>query len=178
MRCAIMDSDVDLKALFTLSYGLYIVTSHFEGRLNGQISNTVFQVTAEPPRIAVSINKNSLTREYISKSGMFAVSVLDESTPMKFIGLFGFKSGREVDKLSQVTFKKGVTGCPIVTENTITALEAKVIDQLDAGTHIVFIADVVTAQLLRQGTALTYAYYYDIKKGKSPKSAPSYRPQA
>lgn len=174
-----MDDKFDPKALWSISYGLYVITSISDDKQNGQIANTVFQVSADPPRIAVSINKDNLTHEYISKSGVFAVSVLDESTPMPFIGLFGFKTGKDVNKLSQVQYKKGVTGAPIVTDNAISVLEAKVIGKADAATHTIFIADVVTAEVLRKGKPLTYATYQEIKKGKAPKNAPTYKgPQA
>lgn len=169
-----MGETLDRRALYILSYGMYVVTSHIDEKLNGQIANTVFQVCAEPPRIAVSINKTNLTHEYISKSGVFGVSVLDQPTPMTFIGLFGFKSGRDVDKLSQVKYKNGVTGSPLVTDNALALLEGKVIDSADAGTHTIFIADLVNAEVLREGIPLTYSFYHENKKGKAPKSAPTY----
>ena len=143
--------------------------------MNGQIANACMQVTAEPPRIAVAIAKANLTHEYISKSGVFAISILDESTPMKLIGLFGFKSGREVDKLSMCKFKKGVTGCPLVTDYALSVIEAKVMDQCDVGTHTIFVGDVVSAENLRSGKPMTYAYYHQVKKGKASKNAPTYR---
>lgn len=171
-----MTPEINLEAFWNLSYGLYVITSQLDGKFNGQIANTVIQVTAEPPRIAVSISKNNFTHDFISHSGTFAVSVLDESTPMTFIGLFGFKSGRDIDKLSQVSFKKGSTGCPLVLENALSVLEAKVIEQVDCGTHTLFVADVVGAEVLSKGHPLTYADYHLIKKGKTPKNAPTYRP--
>lgn len=170
-----MDSELDLKALWVLSYGLYVVASRDGDRLNGQIANTVFQVTAEPPRIAVSISKENLTHEYISRSGIFSVSVLDVNTPMTFIGLFGFKSGRDVEKLSDVEYELGGAGCPVVTENALAVLEVRVIDRVDVGTHTVFTGEVVSARVLREGEPLTYADYHRIKKGKAPKNAPTYR---
>ena len=122
------------RQVFTqISYGLYIVTSHLDEKLNGQIVNTVLQVTSEPPRVAVIINKNNLTHEYISQSRVFGASVLDTSTPMTFIGLFGFKSGRNEDKLSKAQFVKGSTGVPLVTEHCLSVLEARVIDEVDLG---------------------------------------------
>ncbi len=133
------------------------------------------QVTAAPPRIAVAISKNNLTHEYISRSGEFAISILDESAPMKLIGLFGFKSGRQVDKLSMCKHKKGVTGCPLVTDHVLTVIEAKVIEQCDVGTHTIFVGEVVSAETLRKGKPLTYAYYHEVKKGKASKNAPTYR---
>ncbi len=170
--------EINLEAFWSLTYGLCVITSHLEGKLNGQIVNSVIQVTAEPSRIAVSISKNNFTHDYIAQSGVFAVSVLEESTPMTFIGLFGFKSGRDTDKLSQVSYKNGFTGCPLVTENTLSLFEAKVIGQVDVGTHTLFIADVVHAEVLRQGNPLTYAYYQQIKKGKTPKNASTYQQRA
>jgi rubredoxin/flavin reductase (DIM6/NTAB) family NADH-FMN oxidoreductase RutF len=145
--------------------------------LNGQIANALIQVTVEPPRVAVAINKKNLTHEYISKSREFAVSVLDETTPMKLIGLFGFKSGRDVDKLSMCTFQKGITGCPVVTDYALSVLEAKVIDQCDVGTHTLFVGELVGAKIVGQGKPLTYAYYYEVKKGRASKNAPTYRGQ-
>ncbi len=170
-----MVAEIDRKALYAISYGVYVVTSHLGEKLNGQIANTVIQVTAQPPRIAVCINKANLTHEYISSSGVFAVSILDESVPMDFIGPFGFKSGREVDKLSQVKHKIGVTGCPIVTDYTLSTLEARVINQVDVGTHTIFVGELVAGEVLRQGRPLTYADYHEKKKGRAPKSAPTYR---
>ncbi|KAF0121287.1 MAG: conserved protein of DIM6/NTAB family [bacterium] len=171
-----MNNKIDKKALWDLSYGMYIVSSGFNGRQSGQVANTVFQITAEPARIAVSINKGNLTHEYISKSGLFTVSVLDESTPMTFIGLFGFKCGRDIDKFSQCAkVKIGSTGCPMVMDHALSVIEARVFSQIDVGTHTVFLADVVSAEVIQKGKPLTYAYYQEIKKGKSPKNAPTYR---
>jgi len=170
--------EVDLAALFDLSYGLYIVSSHDGDKANGLISNTAVQVTADPPRIAVTVNKESLTHRYISKSGVFAVSVLEEPTPMTFIGLFGFRSGRDVEKLSQVEYMLGETGCPLVTEHALTVIEAAVISETDVMTHTMFVGDIVACRSLRRGRPLTYAYYRDELRGKTPKNAPSYKPEA
>ena len=134
-----MDDSLDTKALWDISYGLYLVTSVSGGKANGQIVNSVIQVCAEKPRIAVSINKENLTHDYITKSGVLAVSVLEEDTPMTFIGQFGFKTGRDEDKFAKIAYEKGRTGCPIVTENALSWFEGKVIGSADAGTHTVFI---------------------------------------
>ncbi len=169
-----MSAAYNPQCLFDLTYGLYVVTSCADGKANGQIANTVFQVTADPARIAVSLNKENLTHEYVSRSGVFGVSVLDKETPMPFIGLFGFKSGRDVDKLAEVEHKEGSSGCPVVTENAIAVIEASVVGTLDAGTHTIFVGDVVAGEVLRDGEPLTYACYRDAKKGKAPKAAPTY----
>ena len=169
-----MNQKVERGVFRDLSYGLYIVTSKDEGRLNGQVVNTVIQVTSEPPRVAVIINKKNLTHEFILNSKVFSASVLEESTPMIFLGPFGFRSGRDVDKLSKVDFKEGMTGCPLITEHALSVLEAEVIDQIDLGTHTVFIGNVVSSEILKKGSPLTYQYYHQVLKGKSPPNAPTY----
>jgi flavin reductase (DIM6/NTAB) family NADH-FMN oxidoreductase RutF len=171
-----MSPDFDRRAFRNLSYGLYIVTSRDGDRLNGQIVNTVIQVTSDPARVAVIINKQNLTHKLISRSGLFGVSVLEESAPMTFLGPFGFRSGRDVDKLSKVQFKIGVTGCPLVLEHALSVLEAQVIDQIDLGTHTIFIGNTVNAEVLKEGRPLTYRYYQDFLKGKAPATAPSFNP--
>ena len=169
-----MNQNVERGVFRDLSYGLYIVASKDEGRLNGQVVNTIIQVTSEPPRVAVIINKKNLTHEFILNSKVFSASVLEESTPMIFLGPFGFRSGRDVDKLSKVDFKEGITGCPLISEHALSVLEAEVIDQIDLGTHTVFIGNVVSSEILKKGSPLTYQYYHQVLKGKSPPNAPTY----
>ena len=165
---------MNLKALHKLSYGLYIVTSTKENRLNGQIANSVFQITSEPPTIAVSINKNNLTWEFIKESGVFAVSVLCEDTPLSFIGHFGFKSGRDVDKFNELHYKIGQTQAPVVLDNTVSYIEAKVTKEMDVGTHTIFVGEIIDADILNEKTCMTYDYYQQVKRGTTPRTAPSY----
>ncbi len=165
---------MDVKAFRKLTYGLYIVTSRSGDRRNGQIANTLFQVTSDPLRIVVSINKENLTHQLIYESGVFAVSVLDVDTPMTLIGTFGFKSGRDIDKFENISLKEGKTGCPVVQDHSLAFLEAKVTDRVDVGTHTLFIAEVVDAEVLREGEPMTYAYYHQVKGGKTPKKAATY----
>ncbi|MFC2040792.1 rubredoxin [Chloroflexota bacterium] len=165
---------MNLKALQKLSYGLYVVTSKKGDRLNGQIANTVFQVTSEPPTIAVSINRNNLTWEFIKESRVFVVSVLCQDTPLSFIGHFGFKSGRDVDKLEGINYKVGQTEAPVVIDNAVSYLEAKVSGEIDVGTHTIFVGEVVDADILSEKTCMTYDYYHQVKRGITPETAPSY----
>jgi len=165
---------MELKALHKITYGLFVVTSAKEGKLNGQIANTVFQITSEPPTIAVSINKQNLTYEFIRDSRVFTVSILSRDAPVSLIGNFGFKSGRDIDKFAQVNYKVGKTGAPIVMDNTLGYLEAQVVNEIDAGTHTVFIGKLVEAEILRDGEPMTYAYYHEVKRGITPKAAPTY----
>lgn len=169
-----MDDVLDSKAFRDISYGLYLVTSISGKKVNGQIANTVFQVCSEKPKIAISINKDNLTHEYITKSKVVAISVLEEDTPMTFIGNFGFKSGKDIDKFSKVKYKKGQTGAPIVSENALSYIEGRVVDSADVGSHTLFVIEVVNAKVLKEGVPMTYDYYHKVKKGKSPKNAPTY----
>jgi len=171
-----MGEELDMSVLNLLSYGLYIVAAKFGNQINGQIVNTVFQITAFPPRVAVSINKENLTHELIAKSGMFSVSILQQSTPLPFIGRFGFRSGREMDKLSDVKYLKGIGDCPIIVDNALAYIEVKVINQVDVDTHTIFIGEVRAAKILQEGTPLTYAYYHQVKGGKTSKRAATYIP--
>jgi flavin reductase (DIM6/NTAB) family NADH-FMN oxidoreductase RutF len=165
---------MNLKVLRNCTYGLYVIGSRKGDRLNGQIANTVFQVASEPPTIAVSINKQNLTHEFISASKVFTASILSQDTPLSFIGHFGFKSGREVDKLKDINYKLGETKAPIVLDHSVAYLEAKVMHQVDVGTHTIFIGEVVGADVLGEGEPMTYAYYHQVKRGTTPKTAPSY----
>src|SRR5271157_5046283 len=110
---------MDKAAFYKISYGLYVVSSRKDDLFNGQIANTHFQVTSEPPTIAVGINKQNLTHEYIQASGKFAVSVISKSAPPQFIGLLGFKCGRDIDKFENLNMRAGQTGVPIVLDNAI-----------------------------------------------------------
>ena len=165
---------MNLKALHKLSYGLYVVTSRKGNKLNGQIANTVFQVTSEPPTIAVSINKSNLTWEFIKESRVFAVSVLCQDTPLSFIGHFGFKSGRDVDKLEGINYRIGQTEAPVVIDNAVSYLEARVIKEMDINTHTIFIGEIIDGDVLSEKVCMTYDYYHQVKRGVTPKTAPSY----
>ena len=165
---------MNLEALHRLGYGLYIVSSRKGGKLNGQIANTVFQITSQPPMVAVSINKQNLTHEFIRESKVLAVSILSRDTPLSFIGRFGFKSGREIDKFDGVSYIVGETQAPVVIDNTLAYIEARVIQEVDVGTHTIFIGELVAAEIIKQGEPMTYAYYHQVKRGTTPKTAPSY----
>ncbi len=169
---------MDLTALYKISYGLYVVSSRSDGKLNGQIATTVFQSTAEPPTISVCLNKKNLTNEFIKKTRVFSVSILAKDAPMNFIATFGFKSGREIDKFKDINYKVGVTGAPIVLEHAVSYLEVQLIDAVEVETHTVFIGRVVDAQVVRDAEPMTYAYYHEIKRGTSPATAPTYQKKA
>jgi flavin reductase (DIM6/NTAB) family NADH-FMN oxidoreductase RutF len=166
---------MDAKALYLISYGMYIVCSKKGDKINGQTANTVVQVASEPPIISVCINKQNLTHEFIMDSQVFTASVLAQTAPLKLIGGFGFKSGRDVNKFEGVKYKIGQSGAPVLLDNTLGYVEAKVINSVDAKTHTVFIGEVTNAEVLAEGEPMTYAYYHQVKRGTTPKSAPHYQ---
>ncbi len=146
---------MNLKALHSIGYGLYLITSKDGERINGQIANTVFQISSDPPTIAISINKQNLTNEFIKNSGLFAVSILAEETPLSLIGQFGFKSGRDVDKFADVNYQTTAQGLPYLEDDAVAYIEAKLIQDVDAGTHTIFIGEIVGAEVLKQGNPMT-----------------------
>ena len=104
---------MNLKAVQKICYGMYIISSKNDDKINGQIANTLFQITSEPPTVAVSINKQNLTHEYIMASKAFAASIVSKDAPINFIGNWGFKSGRDIDKFKDAKFKtRGCNGNP------------------------------------------------------------------
>ena len=166
---------LDLESLFKLSYPMCIVSSIKAARYNGCIINTVFQIVPEPPMVAVSVNRQCLTHEFITDSKIFTVSVLSEGTPMPFIGKFGFRTGWDIDKFEHIRYKIGQTGVPIVLDNTVAFIEAEVIESIDVETHTLFIAKIAACRSLDgQAEPMTYAYYRDIKHGRTPKTAATY----
>jgi flavin reductase (DIM6/NTAB) family NADH-FMN oxidoreductase RutF/rubredoxin len=166
---------VNIEALFKISYGLYIVCSGDEKTGNGYISNTIFQVTAEPAKFAACCNKNNFTAEFIQKYNVFSVSVLEENASAEIIGRFGYKSGRDIDKMAGMNIKYGNTGVPVIINDSIAFIECKVVQTVDVGTHLMFIGELVDADIFDvTKPPLTYLYYRQVRKGVAPKNAPTY----
>lgn len=160
---------------FKISYGLYVVSSKKGDKFNGYVSNTVFQVTAEPAQFAVCCSKNNYTTDFINDSKYFSISVLKKDTSAELLGAFGYKSGRDIDKFKNADYITGSTGVPILVEDTIAWFECKVVQSVDLGTHILYTAEIIDSDLIdADGEPLTYAYYREVRKGKSPKNAPTY----
>jgi len=166
---------LDLDSLFKLCYGMYIVSANKAGAYSACIVNTVFQIVPEPPMLAMSLNKQSLTQEYIAESGVFAVSVLAEEAPLTFIGRFGFRSSRDVDKFKGIRYSTEFAQAPVILDYTATFLEVRVKQIVDIGTHFLFIAEITACQTLDdQKVPMTYCYYRDIKHGRTPRTAATY----
>jgi flavin reductase (DIM6/NTAB) family NADH-FMN oxidoreductase RutF/rubredoxin len=165
---------MDHKAFRKISYGLYIVSTTFEGEKAGYIANTVFQVTSSPPQIAISCHKDNHTLQVLLKSGIFSVSVLKKETPTGFIGTFGYMSGKEVDKFADVKTIVKTSGAPVVTESCVAWLDCRVEKTLDLGSHILFVGLVLESDILSDDEPLTYDWYRTKYKLLSPKNSPTY----
>lgn len=167
---------MDLQSFFKMNYGLYIVSSQADGQRSGCVVNTLAQVTAEPPKLTVSVSKNNLTTEIIRKAGFFTGVVLDQDADMIYIGRFGFRTGRDLDKFDGIEYREDEQGMPYPTGHAVARYSCKVLQEIDLGTHIMFVGEVLEAETLSDKEPLTYAYYHAVKKGKTPKNAPSYKP--
>ena len=165
---------MNVEALYKISYGLYVVSSVKEGKLSGQIANTVFQLSSDPILVAACLNKENFTNECVSETKAFAVSVLAKDTPLQFIGRFGFKSGRDFDKFEGVNYKMGKTGVPIVLDNAVAYVEVEVKKTMDVGSHTLFVGEVVDAEVIEDREVMTYEYYHLVKQGKTPRTATVY----
>lgn len=166
---------LNVEAFYKISYGLYIVSSGDKNSGGGFISNSVFQVTAQPPKFAACCNKDNFTAEIIKKHQAFAISVLHQDSKSDIIGRFGFKSGRNFDKLEGMNCRYGQTGIPIVLNEAIATIECKLVQTFDVGTHLMFIGEAIDTEVLSDELQpLTYDYYKKVKKGIAPKNAPTY----
>ena len=166
---------MNTEAFFKITYGLYIVSSGLGDKKSGYIANTAFQVSSQPPQIAIACNKDNYTSNLIEESGAFSISILKQNTSSELIGLFGYKSGKSIDKFATTDYITGKSGVPIVIADTIAWFDCKLVNQLDVGTHIIYISEIVDDMVINADEEpLTYDYYRNVKKGKAPKNAPTY----
>ncbi len=162
---------VDNNAVFKLSYGLYVLTTRENGKDNGCIINTASQITVNPNRIEIAVNKANYTHDMIKRTGMFNVSVLNEDATFKTFQQFGFCSGRDTDKFADVSYDcRTENGLRYIPEISNSVLCGKVVESYDWGTHTLFIADLTEAKVLNGVPSMTYQYYFDHVK---PKPAPT-----
>lgn len=161
---------MDKKAMYRLSYGLFVVTAKEGQKDNGCITNTVMQVTSSPNRISLAVNKENYTHDMILNTGKFNVSVISEQASFELFRHFGFQSGRDVEKFDgfQNASRSG-NGLYFITEGTNAMISAKVIQSVDLGTHTLFLADVEDGEVLSEVPSATYAYYQEHIKPKPEK---------
>ena len=155
--------------MFRLSYGLYILTSKDGNKDNGCVINTAIQVTEQPLRVSVTVNKANFTHNLIGKTGEFNISILTESTPFRIFEQFGFHSGRDTDKFVLCDDNnRTANGIRYLPKHTNGVISAKVLSSVDCGTHSLFVADVTEAMVLSNEPSVTYQYYFDHIKPKPP----------
>ncbi len=150
---------MDSKVMHNLSYGLFILTARDGEKDNGCIVNTVTQVTTEPNRIIVAVNKQNLTHDMVLKTGEFNVSILTEKSKFSTYKHWGFQSGRDVDKLENIQFARANNGIACIFDQTNGFISAKVVSATDLGTHTLFLADVTDGGVFNQDPSTTYTYY-------------------
>ena len=151
---------MDNTAFFKLSYGLFVVTVHEGDKDNGCITNTVVQQTTTPNRISVTINKNNYTHDMIKRTGVFNVSVLSEKSKFETFKHWGFQSGKDVDKTVGITYFRLENGVIYIVDGVNAVMCAKVEQEVDLGTHTMFIAEVTDAFSTEEDSSATYAFYH------------------
>ena len=162
---------MDRKVMYQLSYGLFVLTSAASGRESGCIINTAGQVTSEPNRISIAVNKPNFTHDLVKESGTFNLSILSESAGFDTFKHFGFQSGRETDKFGGYkACRRSANGLYYITAGTNGFLSATVEQTLDLGTHTLFIAGVDDMERLSDLPSATYAYYQSHIKPQPQKS--------
>lgn len=161
---------MDKKAMYNLTYGLFILTAKEGEKDNGCIVNTVMQVTTDPNRIIVAVNKQNYTHDMIVRTGTFNVSILTEQSKFETYKHWGFQSGADVDKTEAISFKRSENGLIYLAEETNAFLSAKVVSATDLGTHTLFLADVTDGAVLSEDPSVTYSYYQKNIKTAPPKT--------
>lgn len=151
---------MDKKAMYKFGYGLYVLTSGNEVQKNGCIINTAIQVTSNPNCMSITVNKQNYTHDLIKENGIFNISVISEDADFSLFTHFGFQSGRDVNKFADFTdYKMSANDTPYITKYTNAYLSGKVKQEIDLGTHTMFIADVTQAVVLSDVPTATYDYY-------------------
>jgi flavin reductase (DIM6/NTAB) family NADH-FMN oxidoreductase RutF len=163
-----------MSALFKLTYGLYILSVGEGDKLNGCVINTASQVTATPVYISIAVSKNNYTCDMIIRKKSFTICPLLQDVSNNLIANFGFSSGVDRNKFEKQNYKLDSQGNPYLVDNVACYLSCKLVNQLDLGTHIMFIGELTESEVFLEDQVLTYEYYQKFKKGKTSKNAPSY----
>lgn len=156
----------DLRALFNIGYGLYVITSNDGKRDNGLIVNTVSQVTNAPNRIAVCINKQNYSHHVIRQTGVMNLNCLNTDAPFDVFRTFGFQSGRTVDKFKDCTPLRSDNGLVFLPRYINSFLSLKVEQYLDLDTHGMFLCSITESRVMNHVETMTYTYYQNHVKPK------------
>ena len=158
---------MDMKAMYKLSYGLFVLTAKRGDKDNGCITNTAIQVTSEPNRISIAVNKANYTHDMVLETGKFNVSIISEKADFDLFKHFGFQSGRDVDKFADFADSaRAANGIFYITKGTNAVISAEVEQCIDLGSHTLFIAKVTDLMVLDAASSATYEYYQNNIKPK------------
>lgn len=158
---------MDNKAMYKLSYGLFVLTTYVDGKHNGCIINTAIQAASEPNQISICVNKANHTHDMVLKSGAFTVSIISERATFDLFKRFGFASGRDTDKFAGFSaYGTGTNGIRYITEGTNAYISVKVTQTLDLGSHTMFVGTITDMEVLDDAPSATYAYYFENIKPK------------
>ena len=164
---------MDKKALYALTYGLFVLTAKEGEKDNGCIVNTVQMLTSDPTRVVVFVNKSNYTEGMIARTGEFNVSILQNDTPFALFKHFGFSSGKDVNKFEGRVYPRSENGLYYIYENSNAYLSCKVVGAHDYGTHTLFVGEVVEAKTLSSHKSLSYEQYLtEVKPQTKPAPAP------
>lgn len=148
-----------MSAIFKLTYGLFVLSAKYGEKDNGCIINTAIQVTSNPKRMSIAVNKENLTHDMIIKTGEFNVSILSQDAPFSIFQNYGMQTGKDVDKVPEDA-PRSENGITYVDKATCGVLSGKVVQTLDVGTHTVFIADITEDLVLsEEAKPVSYEYY-------------------
>lgn len=151
-------------ALFKMSYGLYIVSAMDDAGSSACLANSICQVSANPIQVSVTLNKQNMTTDKILRTKRFNYAVLEKEISMDTIALFGFQSSRDIDKYATCAHDFDTHQIPYPKKFVCAILEAKVVQHLDIGSHILFVGEIDFGKVLSENEVLTYAYYHAVKK--------------
>ena len=165
-RAGEVEKKVDPTALFRIGYGLYVVTSNDGKKDNGLIVNTVIQLTDQPNRVAVNINKENYSHHVIKQTGVMNVNCLSVEAPFQVFENFGFQSGRQADKFAGWETPRSENGLVILPKYINAFMSLKVEQYVDLGTHGMFICSVTEARVINKKDTMTYTYYQENVKPK------------
>lgn len=157
---------MDKKAMFHLTYGLFVLTAKDGDKDNGCIVNTIMQVTDTPTQIIVAVNKNNYTHDMIANTGVFNVCVLTEKAQFDTYEQWGYQSGANVDKTKGIVYKRAKNDVIYLDKETNAYISGKVLEQMDLQTHTLFLAEVTEAVVLSNDKSVTYQFYQDNIKPK------------
>ncbi len=162
-------SEMNTKAMYKLSYGLFVCTAAFGDKKNGCIINTAIQVASDPNTISIAVNKANYTHDMIKEAGRCNISVISQKASFDLFKHFGFQSGRDVDKFADTDafrYNTSEDGVPYITSGTNAAFALKVKEEVDLGSHTLFICEPIAMRILDDAASCTYEYYQNNIKPK------------